>query len=74
MDKIKLVVTITDASHMVHVGGPLESRSGIITLKKEQVPPMVFRHLERKRAAQDTSNRNCFETISFSLLEDDDEP
>ena len=65
---MKIVATITDATCVVHIGGDISRESAIIDIPDDLVPGIIKEHFKRTEWARSGENRHCYETLSFSLL------
>ncbi len=64
---MKIVFTISDASHAMRTGGEIEARSYIIDLPAEMIPAAIARHLEER--SLETDDRPLFKSMSVSIAE-----
>jgi hypothetical protein len=75
MDKggivMKIVVTVTDVGEAIHCGGDVVRKSAIIEIPEDQVPSIVKNYFKNKRWAKERPNRFTYQTLSFSLLEEE---
>ena len=71
---MKIAVTVTDAGMAANIGGPVESATAIIDVHDDQLPPLVRRYLNDRKAAQERAAKNergyLYASISFSLVDE----
>lgn len=68
---MKIVATITCTAHAAHVGGDVERISGVIDIPNNLLPRCVKDHLRDRERAEKEPRRFLYETIAFSIMEDD---
>ena len=68
---LKIVATIHDAGMAVNVGGSVSSRSEIIEIPTSKIPCNVMRYLENRNKEKTTEKYYTYQTLTFSLLEED---
>ena len=66
---MKIVATVSDHAAQVFGGGGAEQRSAVIELP-EPLPKIVRDYLKTRKWASECESRNCYEQLSFSILED----
>ncbi len=61
MKKVKIVITLTDATLAANIGGDAEKKASIIELADDQIPSILKSYLEYP----------TYQAVSFSLLVED---
>jgi hypothetical protein len=67
---MKIIATVTNCAEAVHVGGGIRRRSTIIDLGND-LPPLLQKYLENRSWAKEGPNRYTYETLSFSILDEE---
>ena len=68
---MKIVATVTDVGSVVFAGGNPESKSAIIDIG-DNLPKIVREYLRESAKSKEIENYHCYKTLSFSLLEEDE--
>jgi len=71
---VQIAVTVCDVESIIQVGGDAERRTAIITLRDEQIPPILREYLSKKSEVGEWNETNkipkwFYQTVSFSMVE-----
>lgn len=69
--EVKIVATVYDGGMAANVGGAVESKSVIIEIPNDKIPSLIKRYFDHLAWARAEKNRYTYETLSFSLLEEE---
>lgn len=66
---MKIVATVHNANGTVYLGADVESRSAIIEIDHENLPPLIRQYFEAKKTAEKL--KSCFyEYLTFSFIDE----
>lgn len=68
---MKLVMTVSNGDGCYHLGLGVQHTSGIVEISDDSLPKCVKDHFENKAwVAKDPEHRHSYETLSISVLEE----
>ena len=67
---MKLIATICDGGHVVHVGGELERTSYEIEIPDDKLPLALIDYVKQKQAEE--KGTWCYKSVAFSILMETD--
>lgn len=67
---MKIIATVCDVGGVVHAGATPESRSVVLEIPDDKVPPLLKQYFKSKKWATEGKNRYNYDYLSFSLLEE----
>ena len=64
---MKLIFTVTEATHYVHVGGEIERVSDSIEIPDELLPDIVKEYFKDKQKAEENDSYHSYMSMSISI-------